>query len=618
MNGTDASSFTNIESEQNNVSVYYFDSSHSDINRISIKGGIHYLNNYDNLTGTIFNFDADTNDINGVTITGTTIDGSTPVFNYSETNGGKIKEIRFSDNIYESDLGDYPNVINFGVGMDISNQGMVSGMNFNTESIIGASGSEIIFDSSSKNNHATNNGALHNTSNSFNDGGSFDFTNDYISINDNDNLDFGMGDFTISMWAKGTYTTNYHNLLHKRSAYQDGEIEFKFWGDGSLEFSTDNTANGGADVRTRDTSYFLTDNRWYHIIGMRKNDTLYTYVDGKEISSNSGTIQNITNTGDIFIGSGIGGHYFNGSIDEVGIWNRALSDDEIEAMFIQKREVINSYISQTDISVDSDGNAEIYGIFEATEFYGVSNWTYNQNYPAACSSGYAITALGDSTTCTDSWVNAGGDSMTGNLAMGDKNITGVNELSSTLIDTTNLEADNLESNLDGTGYNFTINKLTATLISAFTALGNIAMGGFHITGAGDVNATGKGNFATINTGQGDLELYDRLGDLITTSPIAGAANDVFYGTDADLINLSIVADSIGNAELEFNTGQGLTTDDDVTHNNVTATNRITAAEYFSGANQGITDTSSYWLCADVDCNSTCQVAINDGLITGCT
>jgi len=45
---------------------------------------------------------------------------------------------------------------------------------------------------------------------------------------------------------------------------------------------------------------------------------------------------------------------------------------------------------------------------------GNSTWQH-QSYPAACPVGSAVTALGDSTTCTDSWLNSNGDNMTGNL-----------------------------------------------------------------------------------------------------------------------------------------------------------------------------------------------------------
>jgi len=63
------------------------------------------------------------------------------------------------------------------------------------------------------------------------------------------------------------------------------------------------------------------------------------------------------------------------------------------------------------------GNTETPGTSKALEFDGAQNWTDNQNYPAACPSGSAITQLNDSVTCTDSWVDIDGDTMTGNLTI---------------------------------------------------------------------------------------------------------------------------------------------------------------------------------------------------------
>ena len=361
MNGTDASSFTNIVLEQNNHSAYYFDSTHSDIKRISLIGGIHYLNDINDTGEPLIYFNADTNDIDGVTIVGNNMDDSIHIFNYSESNDGEIKNIQFSSNIYEAELGDYPETVYFGIEQDVSSQGLVSGMNFNTESITGSAGSEIILDSSTENNHGTNNGATHNSSGGFNTGGAFEFTNDYIEIAKEDSLNFDKNDFTISMWIKGTYTSNYHYLLHRRTAYQTNEIEFKFWGDGSLEFSTDNTAGGEGEVHVRDTSYFLTDNKWYHVVGVRQNDTLYIYVNGEIKDSQSGTIQNITSQENLFVASNAdtNGHYFNGSIDELKMWNRALSFNEIEFMYLQRTEILDSYVNQKYVYVDSDGKVGI-------------------------------------------------------------------------------------------------------------------------------------------------------------------------------------------------------------------------------------------------------------------
>lgn len=45
------------------------------------------------------------------------------------------------------------------------------------------------------------------------------------------------------------------------------------------------------------------------------------------------------------------------------------------------------------------------------------NWTFNQNYPAACPGSSAITKLNDSVTCSDLWVDVAGDTMTGDFAV---------------------------------------------------------------------------------------------------------------------------------------------------------------------------------------------------------
>ena len=53
--------------------------------------------------------------------------------------------------------------------------------------------------------------------------------------------------------------------------------------------------------------------------------------------------------------------------------------------------------------------------------------------------------------------------------------------------------------------------------------------------------------------------------------------------------------------------------------NITTTSSVKAGDYYGGnGNQGITDSSSYWLCTAADCSTKCQVSIEDGLIVGCT
>jgi len=118
------------------------------------------------------------------------------------------------------------------------------------------------------------------------------------------------------------------------------------------------------------------------------------------------------------------------------------------------------FVTNLDINEYNISNANwIWADYFNGTFVGIVdtdvNWTKLQNYPAACPGSGAITQLNDSVTCSDLWLDTAGDMLTGNLDAGQNNITNITEVSSTLVDTTNLEADNLESNLDGTGYNIT-------------------------------------------------------------------------------------------------------------------------------------------------------------------
>ena len=49
----------------------------------------------------------------------------------------------------------------------------------------------------------------------------------------------------------------------------------------------------------------------------------------------------------------------------------------------------------------------------------------------------------------------------------------------------------------------------------------------------------------------------------------------------------------------------------------TGNDTINAGAYEVGGVAGITDNTSYWLCTDATCTTTCQVTIKSGLITGC-
>jgi len=76
----------------------------------------------------------------------------------------------------------------------------------------------------------------------------------------------------------------------------------------------------------------LAVNTWTHLAVTYDGATLRLYVNGVQVSSQAQTGNLVTSTNPLQIGGdSIYGHYFQGTIDEVRIYNQALSPSEIQA-----------------------------------------------------------------------------------------------------------------------------------------------------------------------------------------------------------------------------------------------------------------------------------------------
>ena len=79
----------------------------------------------------------------------------------------------------------------------------------------------------------------------------------------------------------------------------------------------------------------LNDNTSHHVVGVKRSANLELYIDGSfDMSTPDTTVGSTTNTDDLWIGAGaVGGIYhFNGALDEIAIFNRALSAAEIQSL----------------------------------------------------------------------------------------------------------------------------------------------------------------------------------------------------------------------------------------------------------------------------------------------
>jgi hypothetical protein len=167
----------------------------------------------------------------------------------------------------------------------------------------------------------------------------FDGVDDYINIPDHPSLDI-TGDLTLAAWIKiDEFLTSEGLHLYIVSKDTLGAVNRSYgigvdlsWGNPLHPFFIV-FGEGSYDIVWGTGALAL--NTWYHITGVfdASSGDLSLYIDGGLESSESDTINSINAGGaDLRIGARqyTGSQcFFNGVIDEVGLWNRTLSADEV-------------------------------------------------------------------------------------------------------------------------------------------------------------------------------------------------------------------------------------------------------------------------------------------------
>jgi len=79
------------------------------------------------------------------------------------------------------------------------------------------------------------------------------------------------------------------------------------------------------------SAYAMPKNEWKHVAATVTADGIATvYVDGVVVHTNPNYVYNVSASSNLQIGAAVGGEYFNGIIDDVAIFNVALTADDIK------------------------------------------------------------------------------------------------------------------------------------------------------------------------------------------------------------------------------------------------------------------------------------------------
>ena len=171
-------------------------------------------------------------------------------------------------------------------------------------------------------------GATWSTSAKFGGAVSFDGTNGRIDIADSNSLDLTTG-MTLEAWVRPIANSSYRTVVLKEVP---GELSYALYAADSDHGTRPSGWNRKGDVsRYVDGTGALPLNSYSHIAVTYNGSALVFYVNGVAARSIAATGTILTSSLPLRIGgNAVWGEYFQGQIDEVRVYNRALSQSEIQ------------------------------------------------------------------------------------------------------------------------------------------------------------------------------------------------------------------------------------------------------------------------------------------------
>lgn len=191
----------------------------------------------------------------------------------------------------------------------------------------------------------------------------FDGKDDYIQIKNHS--DFNSNEMTISLWFKKDKSTTGPSYMDRRvkglifmGRDTDGRnrrFDISLWQPKSPYYIQASTCNG--IERSVGSIGDITDEKWYHVVFSFDNDSLQVYKNGERTGASKVKNGVAKIADDIVFGkvsmNSERNRYFDGKIDEVRIYNRVVSEEEVKMLFDLNRPVQGQKEIENTVKVKS-------------------------------------------------------------------------------------------------------------------------------------------------------------------------------------------------------------------------------------------------------------------------
>ncbi len=193
--------------------------------------------------------------------------------------------------------------------------------------------------------------------------------NQYIGVPDSASVDL-TSPFTLAAWVKpAVVITNFRSIIVKNYTY--------FLYAGSNTYCATGAPIGGisdgVSTTVACTPTPLAANIWAHLVLTFDGTTLRLYKDGMQVATALSSVSPVNTTGILQIGASQFGEYLNGTIDDVRLYNRALSASEIQSIMVppdttpptvsMTAPILGAVVSGTvPVSANSSDNIAVVGV----------------------------------------------------------------------------------------------------------------------------------------------------------------------------------------------------------------------------------------------------------------